>query len=63
MSQMFKLATQKDNVISSSLDYADNQLDFNGSKMSLQEFMSMFGLLAPAKYSDTTQDAVPAPAP
>ncbi|WP_349496657.1 DUF945 family protein [Serratia symbiotica] len=47
MSQMFKLATQKDNVISSNLHYADSQFDLNGSKMSLQEFMSMFGLPVP----------------
>lgn len=62
MSQMFKLATQKDNVISSNLHYADSQFDLNGSKMSLQEFMSMFGLPVP-KDSDPTQGAVPAAAP
>ncbi|NIG98210.1 MAG: DUF945 family protein [Serratia symbiotica] len=44
MSEMFKLATQKDNVISSNLHYADSQFDLNRSKMSLQEFMNMFGL-------------------
>nr|WP_284700461.1 DUF945 family protein [Serratia symbiotica] len=59
MSKMFKLATQKDNVISSNLHYADSQFDLNGSKMSLQEFMSMFGLPVP-KDSDPTQGAVPA---
>lgn len=57
MGQMFKLTTQKDGVIGSSFHYADNQVDLNGNKMSLQEFIGMFGLLgAPA------QDAVPAPA-
>jgi uncharacterized protein YdgA (DUF945 family) len=47
MSQMFKLATQKDNVISSNLYYVDSKFDLNGSEISLQEFMSMFGLPRP----------------
>lgn len=63
MGQMFKLTTQKDGVIGSSFHYADNQVDLNGNKMSLQEFIGMFGLLgAPAEEGAPAQDAVPAPA-
>lgn len=63
MGQMFKLTTLKEGVIGSSFHYADNQVDLNGNKMSLQEFIGMFGLLgAPAEDSAPAQDAVPAPA-
>ncbi|VTR57067.1 Bacterial protein of uncharacterised function (DUF945) [Serratia fonticola] len=36
MGEMFKITTLKDNVISSSFKYADNQIELNGSKMSLR---------------------------
>lgn len=63
MGQMFKLTTLKDDVIGSNFHYADNQVDLNGNKMSLQEFIGMFGLLgAPADEGAPAQDAVPAPA-
>ena len=64
MGQMFKLTTQKDGVIASKFHYADNQVDLNGNKMSLQEFIGQFGLLgAPAEDGEPAQDAQPAPAP
>ncbi|EOI1371996.1 YdgA family protein, partial [Serratia marcescens] len=64
MGQMFKLTTQKDGVIASKFHYADNQVDLNGNKMSLQEFIGQFGLLgAPAEDGEPAQEAEPAPAP
>lgn len=45
MGQMFKLTTQKDNVISSSFSYADGQVDLNGTKMPLAQFVGLFGIL------------------
>ncbi|MGA9616620.1 MAG: DUF945 family protein, partial [Serratia proteamaculans] len=64
MGQMFKLTTLKDGVIGSSFHYADNQVDLNGNKMSLQEFIGTFGLLgAPAAEGAPAQDSVPAPVP
>lgn len=64
MGQMFKLTTQKDGVIASKFHYADNQVDLNGNKMSLQEFIGQFGLLGgPAEDDEPAQDAQPAPAP
>ncbi|HHK5948483.1 TPA: DUF945 domain-containing protein, partial [Serratia marcescens] len=51
-------------VIASTFHYADNQVDLNGNKMSLQEFIGQFGLLgAPAEDGEPAQDAQPAPAP
>ncbi|QWA13668.1 YdgA family protein [Sodalis ligni] len=44
MGQMFKLTTVDDNVLSSSFHYADNQVNLNGQKMSLQNFLGLFGL-------------------
>lgn len=44
MGQMFKLTTTKDDVISSTIQYADNQVNLNGQKMSLQEFVGLFGM-------------------
>ncbi|NDL63124.1 YdgA family protein [Acerihabitans arboris] len=44
MGQMFKLTTLTDNTLSSSFQYADNQVILNGQKMSLQNFMGLFGL-------------------
>lgn len=64
MGEMFKITTLKDNVIGSSFKYADNQIELNGSKMSLQEFVGMFGMLgggsAPEEDSAPEPDA-PAP--
>ena len=68
MGEMFKITTLKDNVISSSFKYADNQIELNGTKMSLPEFVGMFGMLggASAPEEDSApepdqQDAAPAP--
>ncbi|WP_413728407.1 YdgA family protein [Sodalis sp. RH19] len=44
MGQMFKLTTVSDNTLTSSFQYADNQVNLNGQKMSLQSFMGLFGL-------------------
>ncbi|HGM5489247.1 TPA: YdgA family protein [Serratia fonticola] len=40
MAQKLNLVTLKDAVIGSSLHYADNQVELNGNKMSLQTFIS-----------------------
>ncbi|WP_193763958.1 YdgA family protein [Hafnia paralvei] len=45
MGQMFKLTTQKDNMISSSFSYANGQVDLNGTKMPLAQFVGLFGIL------------------
>jgi uncharacterized protein YdgA (DUF945 family) len=66
MGQMFKLTTLKDDVISSSFHYADNQIELNGNKMSLQEFVGLFGLMGgPADENDEPDSDQPddAPAP
>ncbi|HEN3394536.1 TPA: DUF945 family protein, partial [Yersinia enterocolitica] len=62
MGQMFKLTTTKDDVISSSFHFADNQVDLNGQKMSLQEFVGLFGMFggAPAE-EDTGTESEDAP--
>lgn len=44
MGQMFKITTLKDNTITSSFHYADNQVDLNGQKMTLQQFAGLFGV-------------------
>lgn len=44
MGQMFKLTTNKDGAISSNFHYADNQVELNGQKMSLAEFINLFSL-------------------
>jgi len=44
MGQMFKLTTVKDNTLTSSLLYADNQVNLNGQNMSLQNFLGLFGM-------------------
>lgn len=59
MGQMFKLAQVKDDTISSSFQFANNQVDLNGQKMSLQEFVGMFGALgAPMMQGDDTEPEV-----
>ncbi|CAH0327020.1 hypothetical protein SRABI106_04866 [Rahnella aquatilis] len=67
MGQMFKLTTVKDDTITSSFHYADNQVDLNGQKMTLQEFAGLFGILggpaAPAATPDQEKPVAPAPAP
>ncbi|CFU88292.1 YdgA family protein [Yersinia pseudotuberculosis] len=45
MGQMFRLTTTKDDVISSKLQFADNQVELNGQKMSPEEFAGLFNLL------------------
>lgn len=45
MGQIFKLTTLKDNVINSNLRYSDNNIELNGNKMTLQEFVGLFGLM------------------
>lgn len=44
MGQMFKLTTVKDNTLSSTFRYADNMVDLNGQKMSILEFLGLFGM-------------------
>ena len=44
MGQMFRITTMQDNVIGSSLQYANGQVTLNGQKMSLDEFVGMFGM-------------------
>lgn len=46
MGQMFRITTLQDNVIGSSLQYASGQVTLNGQKMSLDEFVGMFGMPA-----------------
>ncbi|CNF45552.1 YdgA family protein [Yersinia massiliensis] len=62
MGQMFKLTTTKDNVISSSIHFADNKVDLNGQKMSVQEFVGLFGIFGGAPAEDDSGDE-PADAP
>lgn len=44
MGQMFKITTLQDNAITSSFHFADNQVDLNGQKMTLQQFVGLFGV-------------------
>ncbi|EEH92877.2 protein ydgA [Citrobacter portucalensis] len=44
MGQMFRITTMQDNVIGSSLQYANGQVTLNGQKMPLDEFVGMFGM-------------------
>ncbi|HEI8865117.1 TPA: YdgA family protein [Serratia odorifera] len=63
MGQMFKLTTMKDNVIGTRFHYADNQVDLNGNKMSLQEFLGLFGMLAGPAEQGVPPAPTPMPAP
>ncbi|OZI14438.1 GTP-binding protein [Sodalis-like symbiont of Philaenus spumarius] len=45
MGQMFKLTTVADNTLTSSFRYTDNQINLNGQKMSIQNFLGLFGVL------------------
>ncbi|TKI05673.1 YdgA family protein [Martelella alba] len=58
MGQMFKLTTVNDNTLSSSFLYADNQVNLNGQKMSLADFLGLFGM---ERAPDTTPPAAPQP--
>ena len=56
MGQIFKLTTLKEGVIGSRFHYADNQVELNGNKMSLQDFIGLFGRFgAPAKDGTSAQ--------
>jgi len=44
MGQMFRITTLDNNVISTSLQYANGQVTLNGQKMPLDEFVGMFGM-------------------
>nr|WP_318381850.1 YdgA family protein [uncultured Enterobacter sp.] len=44
MGQMFRITTLENNVISTSLQYANGQVTLNGQKMPLEEFVGMFGM-------------------
>jgi len=44
MGQMFRITTLDNNVIATSLQYANGQVTLNGQKMSLDEFVGMFGM-------------------
>lgn len=44
MGQMFRITTLEDNVIGTSLQYANGQVTLNGQKMPLEEFVGMFGM-------------------
>ncbi|MBP0996106.1 YdgA family protein [Serratia fonticola] len=47
MAQKFNLVTQQDGVIGGNFHYADNQVELNGNKMSLQAFIGGFTGSAP----------------
>lgn len=44
MGQMFRITTLEDNVIGTSLQYANGQVTLNGQKMPLEDFVGMFGM-------------------
>jgi uncharacterized protein YdgA (DUF945 family) len=47
MAQKFNLVTQQHGVIGGNFHYADNQVELNGNKMSLQAFIGGFAGSAP----------------
>jgi uncharacterized protein YdgA (DUF945 family) len=61
MGQMFKITTLKDDAISSSFHYADNQVDLNGQKMTLQEFAGLFGIFGGNAVQPQTQAPAASP--
>lgn len=74
MGQMFKLTTVKDDTITTRFHFADNIVDLNGQKMTLQQFAGLFGIFGgPADVAPAPGAApavppaplapVPAPAP
>ncbi|ELY3545714.1 YdgA family protein [Cronobacter turicensis] len=66
MGQMFRITTMQDNSIVTSLQYANGQVNLNGQKMPLAEFVGMFGmpgLTAPEPQGMPEPGAVPQTAP
>ena len=64
MGQMFKLTTQKDNNILTTLQYATGQVTMNGEKMPLEQFLSRYMLgggdeIAPQAQPEEQQQAAP----
>ncbi|WP_449554286.1 YdgA family protein [Lelliottia amnigena] len=67
MGQMFRITTLEDNVIGTSLQYANGQVTLNGQKMPLEDFVGMFGMPtlglpgqdAPAEPAAPAMPAVP----
>lgn len=56
--EMNQLTVTKDDAITSSLHYADNQVEFNGRKLSLAEFIAPF-IDIPSDEGDEGDDAEP----
>lgn len=56
--EMNQITVTKDDAITSSLHYADNQVDFNGRKISLAEFIAPF-IDIPTDEGDEGDDAEP----
>ncbi|MCV9877405.1 YdgA family protein [Brenneria izbisi] len=52
--QMNQISVTRDNAITSSLQYADGQVDFNGNKMTLGEFIAPF-ISLPSEDKDEAQ--------
>ncbi|MFZ4833783.1 YdgA family protein [Rouxiella sp. Mn2063] len=63
MGEMFKLTTLKDDAISSELHYADNQINLNGQKMTLQDFVGLFGIFGGPGAADQSAPAPQVEAP
>ncbi|MBK0030802.1 YdgA family protein [Erwinia sp. S43] len=64
MGQMFKLTTQKDNNILTTLQYATGQVTMNGEKMPLEQFLSRYMLgggdeIAPQAQPEEQQQVAP----
>jgi len=62
MGQMFRITTLDNNVIATSLQYANGQVTLNGQKMTLEEFVGMFvmpdlGIPTPAPVPQTAPPA------
>ncbi|MFW0767744.1 YdgA family protein [Trabulsiella odontotermitis] len=56
MGQMFHLTTEENNSITSSLQYTSGQVTLNGQKMSLEEFVGMFGGVLNLQAPDAPQE-------
>ncbi|WP_054180751.1 YdgA family protein [Trabulsiella odontotermitis] len=56
MGQMFHLTTEENNSITSSLQYTAGQVTLNGQKMSLEEFVGMFGGVLNLQAPDAPQE-------
>jgi uncharacterized protein YdgA (DUF945 family) len=55
MGQMFRITTLENNTIGTSLQYANGQVTLNGEKMSLDEFVGMFGLPSMPQQEDSPE--------